>query len=93
MYAQPYSFGSICIAVDEYGKVTVDTYILLTWYSSVIEDASPPSCRILWNYDYKTPNKEGSMNSLLPGCYVEDSREGAHMTYYWFYIFDWSHTS
>ena len=33
--------------------------------------------------------KTGSQESLLPGCYVTDSREGWHLTYYWFYILEW----
>ena len=71
--------------------------IFLTFYSSVILDASPPTCTIDWNYKYRTPTqyigvKENivATESLLPGCATADSREGYHMTYYWFYIIDWS---
>ncbi|XP_077996210.1 uncharacterized protein LOC144449539 isoform X2 [Glandiceps talaboti] len=65
------------------------TNVNLIFYSSVIEDASPPTCQIAWNGTYLTPTKPGSYQSLLPGCFVEDSREGYHMTYYWFHILDW----
>ena len=74
--------------------------IFLTFYSSVIEDAGPPTCTIDWNYQYKAPSHFIGVvtdieaeESLLPGCTTADSREGFHMTYYWFYIFDWSLTS
>ena len=71
--------------------------VFLTFHSSVIEDASPPTCTIDWNYTYRLPQEvlgPGSTSpaneSLLPGCFTMDSREGYHMTYYWFYILDWS---
>ncbi len=66
----------------------------LIFYSSVIEDASPPTCTITWSGQYNNPTpvvKWGDpLPSPLPGCYVQDSREGYHMTYYWFFILDWS---
>ena len=69
----------------------VHTYISLTFYSSVIEDASPPACKILWDYKYREPKTVNPKESLLPGCSLGDSREGYHMTYYmyWFHILDW----
>ena len=63
--------------------------VIVTFFSSVIEDASHPSCKIEWNYSYKEPKTTDPTESLLPGCFVADSREGYHMTYYWFYILDW----
>ncbi len=63
--------------------------VIVTFFSSVIEDASHPSCKIEWNYSYKEPNTTDPTESLLPGCFVADSREGYHMTYYWFHILDW----
>ncbi len=73
--------------------------IYLTFHSSVINDASPPACTIEWDYKYRLPQngiKPGAhvnpdqMESLLSGCSLGDSREGYHMTYYWFYILDWT---
>ncbi|XP_067655926.1 uncharacterized protein [Haliotis asinina] len=62
----------------------------LTFYSSVIEDASPPTCSLQWNGTYLVPKTTDPRESLLPGCFVMDSREGYHMTYYWFHIFEWA---
>lgn len=72
--------------------------IFLTFYSSVTLDASPPTCTIDWNYEYRIPTQfvgettsyRVAQESLLPGCATADSREGYHMTYYWFYIIDWT---
>nr|XP_002735976.2 PREDICTED: uncharacterized protein LOC100370662 [Saccoglossus kowalevskii] len=61
----------------------------LIFFSSVVEDASPPTCRIPWNGTYLTPKTTMANESLLPGCFVMDSREGYHMTYYWFHVIDW----
>ena len=62
----------------------------LTFHSSVIEDASPPTCNIAWNGTYLVPTKlTNQLPSLLPGCMTMDSREGYHMTSYWFYLIDW----
>ncbi|XP_066284275.1 uncharacterized protein [Branchiostoma lanceolatum] len=68
-------------------KMSVD----LTFHSSVVLDASPPTCRIPWNGTYVTPlpNTDPLRNSPLPGCFTMDSREGYHMTAYWFYLLDW----
>ena len=73
----------------------------LIYSVNVIEDASPPMCTIQWDYQYKVPTHYiGIANtyieadeSLLPVCATADSREGYHMTYYWFSLFDWSLTS
>ncbi len=61
-----------------------------------IEDASPPTCSINWNGTYLAPKKMSwqvmqnfGLTSPLPSCYVEDSREGYHMTYYWFHLLEW----
>ncbi|XP_019864463.1 PREDICTED: uncharacterized protein LOC109593807 [Amphimedon queenslandica] len=63
--------------------------VVVTFYSSVIEDASHPECTISWDFNYLVPKPGDQSSSLLPGCFVADSREGYHMTYYWFYIIDW----
>ncbi|XP_065909146.1 uncharacterized protein [Dysidea avara] len=68
------------------------TYIDVIFYSSVIVDASHPNCRILWDYKYTEPVPLSNCNckpSLLPGCFNAESREGYHMTYYWFNVLDW----
>ncbi|XP_062578551.1 uncharacterized protein LOC134240482 isoform X1 [Saccostrea cucullata] len=62
----------------------------LTFHSSVIEDASPPECEIQFNGTYLVPTAKNPGMSLLPNCFVMDSREGYHMTYYWFKLFDWN---
>ncbi|XP_071099306.1 uncharacterized protein [Haliotis cracherodii] len=62
----------------------------LTFYSSVIEDASPPTCSLAWNGTYLAPKTMNPGESLLPGCFVMDSREGYHMTYYLFHILEWA---
>ncbi|XP_033750899.1 uncharacterized protein LOC117335088 [Pecten maximus] len=65
--------------------------IHLVFHSSVVEDADPPACSIGWNGTYLVPRDPTKPNqSLLPGCMTGDSREGYHMTYYWFHILDWS---
>lgn len=69
--------------------VATHTYVDVTFDSHVIEDASHPSCRIQWDYIYLEPTTYSAKGSLLPGCFVMDSREGYHMTYYWFHILDW----
>ena len=45
---------------------------------------------MLWDYSYLTPTIPMATESLLPGCFVMDSREGYHMTYYWFHALDWT---
>nr|XP_022333231.1 uncharacterized protein LOC111130447 [Crassostrea virginica] len=64
--------------------------VSLIFHSSVIEDASPPTCKIPFNGTYLIPSAKEPEMSLLPHCFVMDSREGYHMTYYWFKIFDWN---
>ncbi|XP_069136863.1 uncharacterized protein [Argopecten irradians] len=65
--------------------------IHVVFHSSVVEDADPPSCAIGWNGTYLVPRDPRQPDqSLLPGCTTGDSREGYHMTYYWFYVLDWS---
>lgn len=74
-------------------NINSDGAVFLTFHSSVILDASPPTCTIAWNGSYLLPTKPPSsatLESLLPGCATGDSREGYHMTYYWFYILDWN---
>uniref|UniRef100_A0A8W8I8Z0 Uncharacterized protein n=2 Tax=Magallana gigas TaxID=29159 RepID=A0A8W8I8Z0_MAGGI len=64
--------------------------VSLVFHSSVIEDASPPACKIPFNGTYLVPTAKNPDMSLLPNCFVMDSREGYHMTYYWFKVFDWN---
>ncbi|KAJ8304670.1 hypothetical protein KUTeg_018253 [Tegillarca granosa] len=71
-------------------KTQVYAAVDLVFHSSVIEDASPPTCHIPWNGTYLVPSPKNMDMSLLPGCFTGDSREGYHMTYYWFYILDWT---
>ena len=84
--------GPLVYSVRKGGSGEASIY--LTFHSSVIEDASPPICDIQWDYSYLVPQgpsrTEDSEESLLPGCFTADSREGYHMTYYWFYLLDWS---
>ncbi|KAK6192176.1 hypothetical protein SNE40_003693 [Patella caerulea] len=70
---------------DDSSKYKID----VIFFSSVIEDASSPTCSIMWNGTYLTPTTDNGPPSLLPGCYTMDSREGYHMTYYWFYLLKW----
>ncbi|XP_076472001.1 uncharacterized protein LOC143301527 [Babylonia areolata] len=63
--------------------------VFLTFHSSVIEDASPPTCNIPWNGTYLNPTEKKMDRSPLPSCFTGDSREGYHMTYYWFRLLEW----
>ena len=65
--------------------------IWLEFRSSVIEDASPPTCTINFNGTFvlPSPGNEEDKEYPLPGCFTGDSREGYHMTYYWFYLYTW----
>jgi len=80
---------SIWFPTDDNGQKMSHTYVYLSFFTSVIEDASPVVCKILWDYKYREPTNDNPKESLLPGCWVADSREGYHMTYYWFHILDW----
>ncbi|XP_019633875.1 PREDICTED: uncharacterized protein LOC109477235 [Branchiostoma belcheri] len=71
-------------------KMSVD----LTFHSSSIEDAAPPTCQIPWNGTYVSPRARPDTDprddSPLPGCFTIDSREGHSTTFYWFYLLDWA---
>ncbi len=54
--------------------------VTVTFFSVI--GASPPSCKIEWNYSYREPKTSDPAESLLPGCFVSDSVEGYHVTYY-----------
>jgi len=73
----------------DYSQMTLH----MLFRSSVIEDASPPTCDINWNGSYITPwpiqSEQIVLTSPLPGCFTMESREGYHMTSYWFYLLDW----
>ncbi|XP_019615454.1 PREDICTED: uncharacterized protein LOC109463181 isoform X1 [Branchiostoma belcheri] len=82
-----YTVSNAVGSARESAKMFVD----LTFYSSVIEDAEPPTCHIPWNGTYVSPRpgKDARDDSPLPGCVTSDSREGWYLTYYWFYLLDW----
>lgn len=61
----------------------------VTFFSSDVIDAEPPSCQIPFNGTFLLPSPDGYDDELLPNCFVQDSREGDHLTYFWFKIFDW----
>ncbi|KAL4227945.1 hypothetical protein ACF0H5_013384 [Mactra antiquata] len=65
--------------------------VRLTFYSSVIEDAEPPTCDLSWNGTYLIPKNNTCTGpvDLLPSCYTTDSREGWYLTYYWFHLLEW----
>ncbi|XP_033749410.1 uncharacterized protein LOC117334081 [Pecten maximus] len=93
-------FGKIEVGTCDYGAITVsmmkagngrDAMTLDVMFEShVIVDAAHPECRFNWNGSYLVPTAENPKKSLLPGCFVMDSREGYHMTYYWFHLLDWN---
>ncbi|XP_060066495.1 uncharacterized protein LOC132546795 [Ylistrum balloti] len=93
-------FHNIEVGTCDYGAITVsmvkagngrDAMSLdIMFESHVIVDASHPECRFNWNGSYLVPTAENPKKSLLPGCFVMDSREGYHMTYYWFHLLDWN---
>ena len=73
-----------------------DKGIWVSFQSSVIEDASPPECYIPYSnastqtIDYVLPVSLSNGQIQLPSCSKGDSREGYHMTYYWFSVFSWT---
>ena len=67
------------VAGDRDGKGYIN--LELVFHSHDIKDASPPTCTISWDHQYRDPLGPDQEISLLPGCYIEDSREGSHMTY------------
>ncbi len=42
--------------------------VTVTFFSVI--GASPPSCKIEWNYSYREPKTSDPAESLLPGCFV-----------------------
>lgn len=75
-----------CLHSDAHSVGTID----VVFYSSVISDASHPECQIPWHFGYQNPTADNSGQCPLPGCFVADSREGYHMTNYWFHVIDWA---
>merc|ERR1719323_2854089 len=72
---------------NDWSKYTLS----LEFGSSVVEDASPPACNINFNGTFLLPQPlPVARNYLrmppLPFCFTMDSREGYHMTYYWFFL-------
>lgn len=74
---------------DVYLTFTVLQYVNITFHSSVIEDAVPPSCIISWDGSYLDPTTTDPRESPLPSCWTRESREGYHMTYFWFRLLEW----
>lgn len=67
-----------------------DGGVQVTFYSSVIEDAPPPTCTIAGPLNYSNPASTLPGSSpILPHCFIMDSREGYHMTGFWFTALTW----
>lgn len=80
----------VCLSafnVDSGGLAVVDA----TWYTTAI-GVEPPFCHIMWNRTYLTPASPSAADSLLPGCFISDSQEGAYVTYYWLHVLEWELT-
>ncbi|XP_011436380.3 uncharacterized protein [Magallana gigas] len=56
---------------DGKSKVSVN----VTFFSSDVIDAEPPSCQIPFNGTFLLPSPDGYDDELLPNCFVQDSRE------------------
>ena len=70
-----------------------DRGLLVQFMSSNIMDASPPACYIPYinateRLGYILPAHLGDAPQLMT-CSVADSREGYHMTFYWFSVLSW----
>ena len=66
--------------------------IHITFESHDVLDASHPTCDLHFNETYIAPqthllNRKG-IYSPLPSCSTADSREGANMTYFWFFLLE-----
>lgn len=93
------AYNYICLIITLFFTPVVDakgkthTYVDLEFHSHSHnnEDESPPNCKIMWDYSYKVPSESNYQSSLLPGCYTTDSRQDFPMTYYWFYVLDWTY--
>lgn len=70
-------------------NITADNKVEVTFYSSEIMDAEPPRCSIPVPGNYSNPASP-DVAPALPHCFVMDSREGYHMTAYWFSILTWN---
>ncbi|XP_064604006.1 uncharacterized protein LOC135469314 isoform X2 [Liolophura sinensis] len=82
--------GPMTFTVSKTFGQTSDLYhVEVTFYSYVLQGASPPTCQIGWNGTYLLPTSDDPDHTLLPGCFLSESREGYHMTYFWFYILQW----
>ncbi|KAK3096669.1 hypothetical protein FSP39_002250 [Pinctada imbricata] len=80
----PLTYG---VGYDDNGSGAMTIY--LTFYSHAVLDASHPACQITFDGNYLVPKPGKYDMSLLPNCFVMDSREGENMTYFWFKIYDW----
>lgn len=89
IYVGECDYGALDFNITTAEETSASLY--LVFHSHDIEDASPPTCTIVWDYSYLVPAENNYKSSLLPGCATSESREGFHMTYYWFYILDWSY--
>lgn len=69
--------------------------IVVTFASSIIEDAEPPQCTIKWAPGGKAPTLAYGLPAVfgqspaLPHCTIMDSREGYHLTQYTFAALGW----
>merc|ERR1719336_638818 len=79
--------NEVLTAWNHWSKITIS----LEFRSSVIMDASPPTCVIHTNGTFILPPQPRApgVPGPLPGCFTADSREGYHMTYFWFYLYQW----
>ncbi|KAK7474103.1 hypothetical protein BaRGS_00034632 [Batillaria attramentaria] len=90
VHVGPCDHGPLIFNVTQGGQGSFSQMqVAVTFFSTVIEDAEPPSCQIPWNGSYLNPTTDTANDSPLPACWVQDSREGWHLTYYWIRLLDW----
>eukprot|EP00052_Salpingoeca_macrocollata_P004496 m.41657 g.41657 ORF g.41657 m.41657 type:complete len:155 (+) comp14254_c0_seq2:3-467(+) len=78
------NYSTVCSDLTKKGPC-----VNLVFHSHVIEDASPPTCSFeVSKLKFGTPTDKD--RNVLPMCFTMDSREGYHMTYYWFYALQWT---
>lgn len=94
---QPLQDGPVVsVGTCDSGPIAFNTTsegILVTFASSIIFDASPPQCTIMYapnstTLAYGLPGTFGQSPSL-PSCTTMDSREGYHLTQFTFAALSW----
>lgn len=72
-------------------NTTAEGDVVVTFWSSTIADASPPTCTIKkTDLVYSPPTAAGyGEGPGLPTCFTMDSREGYHMTQFWMTMLEW----